>query len=469
MPKDYYKILAISQNDKPTQIKQNAQALLNKIKKEYATNLQEIKKAYSVISNSKYRQIYDSKHNIRHYQVLRICVDTEQSLIKGLAQNTVTVVKQEYEKKVGEIKEAYSVLSNLDKKTAYDDAIFQQEYKKRQAKLKRLQQSQVPERKFPVARLFFSIFFIGLAYFGYASYQESAIQENIIVEQPPISVFPDKVHIPEKEYIPLYTEEPPEQLSTNNVVEIYKPFSPKNTIAKPKDEHYEESSKTAEDILAEERQPDSLSFYRWEENARGYANIMSIANSEEEPVIIYFHADWCPWCRKLEKQYFADYQVENFLNYIPKVKIAPEDGYEEKQLFDKYNGTGYPSVFIYIPAFGGKPTGRQPFRSSKNWSPATYVQKLKSQIVREYINYAYSKSSQGKPEEARYYYRKALLYDSKNASIYYSIALTYHTDGSKKRNIQLLRLAKMNYLEALKYDFDHKASQKNLKMLANIL
>ncbi|MFK5970313.1 MAG: thioredoxin family protein [Candidatus Marithrix sp.] len=466
MPTDYYKILSISQDANSAQIKQNAQIILNKTKKEYATNLQEIKKAYSVISNPKHRQIYDSKSNIRYYQVLRICVDTEPSLIKGLAQNTVTVVKQEYERKVEEIREAYSVLSNLDKKTAYDDAIFQQEYQKRKAKLRRLQQSQVKKRKFTLTKILSSIFFIGLAYFGYANYQEIIQKPTIVIEELPLEIVEKMPVLPKKTYTPLYTGEPTEQVSTNSTARIYKPFSPQHMMAKTIED---EPSRTAEDILAEEKQPDSLGFYRWEEDARGYANIMAIANSSEEPVLIYFHADWCPWCRKLEKQYFADYQVENFLHSIPKVKIAPENGYEEKQLFSKYNGTGYPSVFVYIPAFGSKPIGQQPFRGSETWSPATYVQKLKNRVIREYSKHAYSKSLLGKSEEARYYYRKALLYDPKNANTYYNIGLSYHTDGSKKRNVELLRLAKMNYLEALKYDFDHKSSQKNLKILEKIL
>ena len=151
MPTDYYKILAISQDANSAQIKQNAQTILNKTRKEYATNLQEIKKAYSIISNQKYRQIYDSKSKIRYYQVLRICVDTKPSLVKELTQNTIAVVKQEYEKKVEEIRKAYSILSNLDKKTAYDDAIFQQEYQKE--KLRRLQQSQVKKRKFTLTKI----------------------------------------------------------------------------------------------------------------------------------------------------------------------------------------------------------------------------------------------------------------------------------------------------------------------------
>ncbi len=178
MPTDHYKILAISQDAKPAQIKQNAQTILNKTKKEYATNLQEIKKAYSIISNPKRRQAYDAKSNISYYQVLRICVDTEPSLVKESAQDTVTIVKQEYKKKVEEIKKSYSILSNLDKKTAYDNVISQQEFKKRKEKLRRLQQlqelqeSKIKKRRFAIAKLLFSVFFIGLAYFGYANYQE---------------------------------------------------------------------------------------------------------------------------------------------------------------------------------------------------------------------------------------------------------------------------------------------------------
>ncbi len=183
MSKDYYKILALSPDAKPAQVKQNAQTILNKTKNEYLTNLQEIKQAYSVIANPKYRKDYDSKSNIRHYQVLRIGIDTEPNLLKSLVQNTVNVLKKEYKNKISEIKEAYSVLGNLEQKASYDDAIFQREYKKSQEKLKHLQTAQAQERKLLLTKMFFSLFFIGLFYFGYNKYQDTILVQDTAVSK----------------------------------------------------------------------------------------------------------------------------------------------------------------------------------------------------------------------------------------------------------------------------------------------
>jgi len=158
MVKNYYKILAIPRNAESAQIKQNAQALLNKTKKEYLTNLQEIKKAYSVIANPKYRKIYDNKSSTRYYQLLRIGIDTEQALIKELAQNTVNVVKQEYKNNIAEIRKAYFTLSDPKTRGSYDNIIFQQKYQKL------LQQPQIKKSKFPLARLVFLIFLLGFSY-----------------------------------------------------------------------------------------------------------------------------------------------------------------------------------------------------------------------------------------------------------------------------------------------------------------
>lgn len=478
MQKDYYKILAISENTEQAQIKQHAQSVLEKAKQEYEAIQTDIKKAYSVIANLSSRQVYD--HELKtglstpknYYQILRIAPNTEQHLIKDLAQNTVNMVKQEYEKRIAEIREAYSVLGQVAKRTTYDNSRLQEE--KRRQTLKRqkvVQHSPVSESRFSLKLLIAWILLIGLIYFGYTKYQEdvSPPEEN----QPFAEVAKDS------QIATTFSEPSKDIYSSDSVEEEIQIEESPSVLLSTVTEDIPTSSSTiidsqawkeeAEALLAAERQPASLSFHLWEEGIEGYETIMSIAHSSEEPVIVYFHADWCPWCQKLGRDYFSHYQLENFLHNIPKVKIIPDNSKPEKQLFQQYGGTGYPSVFIYVPAFKSPPIAKQPFKNKGgDWSPEEYMLKLKKYIIWAYTHHASTYASRSQYEQARYYYRKALLYDPDNADIYYSIGLTYHKDGYDNQDMKRLWLAKISYLEALKYDPNHQNSQRSLKTLKNL-
>jgi thioredoxin-related protein len=52
----------------------------------------------------------------------------------------------------------------------------------------------------------------------------------------------------------------------------------------------------------------------WQEYAKG----MDLAKKENKPVFLYFHADWCSYCKKLKKTTFQDALVLKYLrdNFI---------------------------------------------------------------------------------------------------------------------------------------------------------
>jgi thiol-disulfide isomerase/thioredoxin len=491
MPKDYYKILAIPRNTESAQIKQKAQNVLDKAKKEYETNLMAIKKAYFVIANSVRRQDYDRKLKAEYgihknfYKILRISPNTDQRLVKELTQDTVNTVKQEYESKIAEIKEAYSVIGNIQKRAAYDNTRLQEE-KQRETLRRRRQATRLnTQRSFSLRELILPALLIGLIYFGYTKYQEDAAlpanqpsgsKDSRIAATP----FPPSTDIP----VPYSDEEfqadqpTPSPPDSWEEPEIFQPPipSPPDSWEEPEVVQPEESQpvysssnlwEEAEKLQAEEKQPAPLSSYLWEEGAQGYETIMTTAHSSEEPVIVYFLADWCPWCKKLGRNYFTHYEFKNFLNNILRVKITPDNSTEEKQLFKQYKGTGYPSIFIYVPAFKSRPTKMYPFREGEDWSPEEFMHELRDHIVWVYNNHAYNYVNNGQYEEARYYYRKALLYNRENAHIFYSIGLTYHKDGYERRDVKRLLLAKASYLEALKYEPNHQESLNSLKRLKN--
>lgn len=110
----------------------------------------------------------------------------------------------------------------------------------------------------------------------------------------------------------------------------------------------------------------------WYEGAEGYRQ----ANLERErygrPMAVYFHTDWCGWCRKMESEILSASETNGYLDEITKVRINPERGKEEAALARQYGVRGFPSFFI-VPASGGSGRKVHPFSANHAMSPAEFV------------------------------------------------------------------------------------------------
>lgn len=84
---------------------------------------------------------------------------------------------------------------------------------------------------------------------------------------------------------------------------------------------------------------------QWFENSRGYQRALQASRQYQVPMLIYFEAEWCGYCRKLEQQLLNTYGGKQALKNIVKVRIRPDDGVKEKSLFKQMGATGYPTMF----------------------------------------------------------------------------------------------------------------------------
>lgn len=93
---------------------------------------------------------------------------------------------------------------------------------------------------------------------------------------------------------------------------------------------------------------DSTSSYsstKWFKNYSGYQRALRVSKKYNAPILLYFQADWCRYCRQLEKNLLELNAVQPSLKRVVKVRISPEDGNKENQLFRELGGTGYPSIY----------------------------------------------------------------------------------------------------------------------------
>lgn len=88
---------------------------------------------------------------------------------------------------------------------------------------------------------------------------------------------------------------------------------------------------------------------RWYTDYAGYQTALGVGREYNVPVFLYFQADWCRFCRQLERELLNTREGTAALSKVVKVRITPENGDKENQLFRGLGGKGYPSVFIVRP------------------------------------------------------------------------------------------------------------------------
>jgi tetratricopeptide (TPR) repeat protein len=97
-------------------------------------------------------------------------------------------------------------------------------------------------------------------------------------------------------------------------------------------------------------------FTDWYHGASGYEDALDEVIGEEKPLILYFHSESCNWCKKLDSEYLASYEVDQFLSNIPKVEISSSEEalkyYEMSLSFDSENVYAYYAMGLVYHTIG---------------------------------------------------------------------------------------------------------------------
>src|SRR5262245_11310353 len=111
----------------------------------------------------------------------------------------------------------------------------------------------------------------------------------------------------------------------------------------------------------------------WLRDAPGYARALELQRQMKVPLVVYFYADWCPYCRSLDTQYLPSAPAQQYLKGVLKVRINPEHGSPEREISNRYKVTGYPAFFI-LGRFGSAPVDVNPFRrGGDNLTPFQFI------------------------------------------------------------------------------------------------
>lgn len=80
---------------------------------------------------------------------------------------------------------------------------------------------------------------------------------------------------------------------------------------------------------------------------QGYTPGLAMAGNQSKPVFLYFHADWCTYCKKLKQTTFKDKKVRAYLeeNFI-SIQVDTE---KNKPLAEEWRVKGLPTLWFLEP------------------------------------------------------------------------------------------------------------------------
>ena len=91
-----------------------------------------------------------------------------------------------------------------------------------------------------------------------------------------------------------------------------------------------------------------------------YDEAVELARAVDKPLMVFFRADWCGWCRRLDRTTFRDPMVEARAESFVAVRVDAEGGPRDAEVVEEHEVHSVPTVLFLSPR--GHQLGRVPFQ-----------------------------------------------------------------------------------------------------------
>lgn len=110
----------------------------------------------------------------------------------------------------------------------------------------------------------------------------------------------------------------------------------------------------------------SATDFNWESD---YTYAIEQAKKQKKMVMVMVYTDWCGYCRKMDKETFADAEVAKKIktDFIA-VKINPEKSKSKKKISDELGARGFPHI-AFVDAGGNKVDSISGYLPAKSFMP----------------------------------------------------------------------------------------------------
>lgn len=74
---------------------------------------------------------------------------------------------------------------------------------------------------------------------------------------------------------------------------------------------------------------------------------LGLARQANKPLLVYFHADWCSWCKRMVRDTYGTGEVIKLSRNFVCVKVDTD---KNRQVAKEYKVTGLPTIIFLNPA-----------------------------------------------------------------------------------------------------------------------
>lgn len=131
-------------------------------------------------------------------------------------------------------------------------------------------------------------------------------------------------------------------------------------------------------FISNARNAKAVTISQWYTEASSFDKIEKAAKDRNKPYIFFVYTDWCGFCKKMDRKYFSNTEIQHILSKYYRIKINPDNGEAEKALARKKGVKGYPDFRIVHP--DGRTIKIHPFRDGGSLKVKAFIRDLKAAL-----------------------------------------------------------------------------------------